>query len=62
MKKYYIVSFQYSERTYCTNIALSENLRAVIDHYQKYTWCSARPATEYDIQEAKRKNMPIIEI
>lgn len=62
MKKYYRVNFQYSESTYCTNIAIAESLTNVIDHYDKYKWASVRPASEYDIQEAKRKHMPIIEI
>ncbi len=60
MKKYYLVTFQYSESTYCSNIAIAETEEAVKAHYSKYGYVNIQEATESDIQEAKRKNKPFI--
>lgn len=62
MKRYYKVSFQYSEYTYCANIAHADNIQDVEKHYSKYAWSNVTEATEYDVEEAKTKGMPIIEI
>lgn len=62
MKRYYNVSFQYSETTFCTNIALAESEDAVKEHYKEYQWCSVRPAEDYEVSEAAKKGMPIINI
>lgn len=62
MKTYYKVSFEYSEGIYCTNMAHAENSADVEKHYSKYTWCSVREAAPYELDEAKAKGMPIIEI
>ena len=61
MKKYYLVTFHYSESTYCSNIAIAETEEAVKAHYSKYDYVNIQEATESDIQEAKRKNKPFIE-
>ena len=62
MKKYFTVSFQYSETTYCTNIAHSESVEAVENEYSKYQWYKISEATEAEVEAAKRKGMPVIEI
>lgn len=62
MKTYYKVSFEYSEGIYCTNMAHAESAADVEKHYKKYTWCSVREAAPYELDEAKAKGMPIIEI
>lgn len=62
MKKYFSVSFKYSENTYCTNIAHAENAEAVKAHYSKYEWVSVTECEEYEVETARRKGMPIIEI
>lgn len=63
MKKYFNVSFQYSESVYCTNIAHAESAEAVEAHYSaKYEWCKVSEATAADVEEAKRKGKPIVEI
>ena len=62
MKKYYSVSFKYSETTYCTNLAHAENQEAVKNHYSKYEWVSVEECGQSDIETAKRKSMPIVEI
>jgi predicted secreted Zn-dependent protease len=56
------VSFQYSERTYCTNIATALRLEDVEKAYSIYKWYSVKEATAADLEEATRKNMPIIQI
>lgn len=63
MKKYFSVSFQYSESVYCANIAHAESAEAVEAHYSaKYEWCKVSEATAADVEEAKRKGKPIVEI
>ena len=63
MKKYFNVSFQYSESVYCANIAHAESAEAVEAHYSaKYKWCKVSEATAADVEEAQRKGKPIIEI
>lgn len=59
---YFNVSFMQSESVFCNNIAHAENEEAVKKHYSKYAWCSVSPASEYDIEAAKMKGMPMIEI
>ena len=62
MKNYYNVTFQYSEAVYCANIAHADNEEAVKEAYKKYPWCSVKPASAYDVEEAKRRGKPIVEI
>lgn len=63
MKKYFNVSFQYSESVYCANIAHAESAEAVEAHYSaKYEWCKVSEATAADVEEAKRNGKPIVEI
>lgn len=63
MKKYFNVSFQYSESVYCANIAHAESAEAVEAHYsEKYEWCKVSEATAADVEEAQRRGKPIIEI
>ena len=63
MKNYYQVSFRYSENIYCTNMVLADSMDAALNHYcGKYSWATASEAKEYDIETAKRKGMPFIEV
>jgi hypothetical protein len=62
MKKYFTVSFKYSETVYCSNIAHAETAEAVKAHYSKYEWVEVRECEEYEVETARRKGMPIIEI
>lgn len=63
MKKYFNVSFQYSESVYCANIAHAESAETVVAHYSaKYEWCKVSEATAADVEEAQRKGKPIIDI
>lgn len=63
MKKYFNVSFQYSESVYCANIVHAESAEAVEAHYSaKYEWCKVSEATAADVEEAQRKGKPIVEI
>lgn len=62
MKSYFKVSFEYSEGIYCTNMAHAESAADVEKSYSKYNWCSVREAAPYELDEAKGKGMPIIEI
>lgn len=62
MKKYYSVSFQYSESVYCSNIAHAETVEDVENHYKKYSWFKITEATAADVEAAQRKEMPIVEV
>lgn len=62
MKKYFDVSFKWSDDIFCTNIAHAETEEAVKRHYAKYSEVSVKEAKEYAVESAKRKNMPIVEI
>lgn len=63
MKKYFNVSFQYSDGVFCANIAHAESAEAVEKHYsEKYEWCKVSEATAADVEEAQRRGKPIIEI
>lgn len=62
MKKYFAVSFKYSEDVYCSNIAHAETAEAVNTYYSKYEWVSVRECEEYEVETARRKGMPIVEI
>lgn len=63
MKQYFNVSFQYSEDVYCANIAHAETAADVEAHYSnKYAWVSVSPAADYEVDEARRRGKPIIEI
>ncbi len=62
MKKYFAVSFKYSESVYCSNIAHAETAEAVNAHYSKYEWVSVRECEDYEVKTARRKGMPIVEI
>lgn len=57
----YIVSFQYSENVYCTNLAIG-TYEAVEKEYSKYPWYLIKEATTVQVEEAKRKGMPIINL
>lgn len=59
---YFKVSFQYSESTYCSNIAKAETLADVEKHYSKYAWMSVSEADENEVKQAEKKGMPIVEI
>lgn len=62
MKKYFNVSFQYSNNAYCTNIAHAESVEDVERHYSKYGWVDVSDSTDYDIETARKKGMPVVEI
>ena len=61
--RYYGVSFHYGNGIYCSNIAHGE-YEAVKAHYEsKYDWVKVgEECREYEITEAKRRGMPIVEI
>lgn len=62
MKRYYKVTFEYSEGIYCTNLAHAETAEDVEREYSRYSWSSIKPAQPWDVDEARAKGMPIIEV
>ena len=62
MKQYYKVTFQHSENVFCTNLAHAETVQDVEREYSVYSWSSIKPAQPWDVEEARVKGMPIIEI
>ena len=50
MKKYYKVSFEYSEGIYCTNIAIAESAAAVEAHYSEYPWVDVKECSAWELE------------
>lgn len=62
MKKYFAVSFKYCEDVYCSNIAHAENAAEVEKYYSKYEWFGVRECEVRELETARHKGMPIVEI
>lgn len=62
MKKYFEVTFKYLGNIYCTNIAHAEIAEAVERHYKNYEQVSIRECSNEEVEIAKRKGMPIVEV
>ena len=62
MKRYFKVTFRYSESIFCVNIAHAESHDAVPVHYERYddVWIED-DIPPYELESAKRKGMPIVE-
>lgn len=62
MKKYFEVSFKRSESVYCSNIAHAETVEAVKAHYSIYEWIDIRECDGCEVEEARRRGKPIVEV
>lgn len=62
MKNYYYVSFEIREHIYCTNIAHAESKEKVWEYYSKYPWFYIRDIVNGEVEMAREKGMPIVEI
>lgn len=60
-KKYFAVTFE-KNGIYSANIAHAVKKSDVEAHYSKYNNCVIEEAKGYEVEEAKRKHMPIVEI
>ena len=58
------VSFRwYESDTFCTNICIAENEDVVKEHYcEKYKNVTVSPASDYAVEDAKRRGMPVVTI
>lgn len=61
-KKYFFVDFKWDDVVFCANIAHAENIEAVEKEYSKYSWYHIRDVQIGELEMAKRKGMPIIEL
>ncbi len=61
-KKYFSVTFQYDEEVTCANIAHAESEEVVRKHYSKYSWVDIKECNEYDVEEARHRQKPIVEL
>lgn len=62
MKKFYKVSFEYSEGIYCTNIAIAESAAAVKEHYSEYSWVDVKECPAWELETCRAKGMPFINV
>lgn len=65
MKKHYFnVTFRWSEdsNTFCSNLAHAENEEEVSKHYAKHAQVFISKASQYDVDEAKKRHKPIVEL
>ena len=60
-KQYFAVSFL-SGPVACANIARAASMEEVEKYYSKYEWSSVRAARPYEVEEARRKGMPLVTI
>lgn len=61
-KRYYSVSFQWDDVVFCTNIVHAEDIETVDKEYSKYKWHHIRDVLDGELEAAKRKGMPIVEL
>lgn len=61
MKNWYMVSFEYAEGIFCTNLAAAESVEDVRAEYAKYSNVTVNEAQPYEIESAKRRGMPVTE-
>ena len=62
MKKYFTVTYKHSEAIYCANIVHAETVEAVKACYSKYEQVNIRESEQYEVDAARRRGMPIVEI
>lgn len=60
--KTYMITFEMKENIYCTNLVIAENEESAKAEYGKYEILEIREAANYEIEEAKRKGMPIVTV
>lgn len=63
MKKWYLVSFKYSDKVYCTNLCIAKSKEDADKYYStKYSWVSVKDAAEWEVDMYKKRGMPVIEL
>ena len=63
MKTYYSVTFKwYNSDLYCTNIVCADTEDSVKEKYSRYGECFVKKCDESEVEIAKRKGMPIVEL
>lgn len=63
MKKWFLVSFKYSDKVYCTNLCTAEGAEDVEKHYRaEYDWVSVKEAAEWEVDTYKQRGMPVIKL
>ena len=63
MKNWYVVTFRWSEKVYCTNLCIADGAEQAEEHYKnKYECVSVRAAYDWEVETYKKRGMPIIEL
>lgn len=63
MKTYYSVTFKwYDSDFYCTNIVYTDTEDNIKEKYSKYGECFVSKCSEDEVETARRKCMPIVEL
>lgn len=62
MRKTYLVSFQYSEGVYCTNIVITDDTSKIEKDYSEYEWHTFRECADWELDSYKRRGMPVIKL
>jgi hypothetical protein len=63
MKKWFLVSFKYSDKVYCTNLCVADSVEDVEKHYSaKYDWVSVKEAAEWEVDTYRHRGMPVIKL
>lgn len=61
-KKYYFVIFKWDDTVYCSNIVHASDVKDIEKKYSKYGWHHIREVEYGELEIAKEKGMPIIEL
>ena len=61
-KNYYWIDFKWCDGIYCSNIVHAYNMDDVKKAYSEYEWMNVRDVQYGELEMAKRKGMPFIEV
>ena len=63
MAKFRVTFRWYDTDTFCTNICIADSEDTAREHYsKKYKDVTVRPAFDYEVEDAKRRGMPIVTV
>lgn len=66
MKKYYCVCYKHLKQNFCTNILVHaetiETIESIYEEYEEYLIVNIKECKGYEVETARIKGMPIIEI
>lgn len=62
MKSYFMVTYQINENTFCVNVAVASSRECVEKYYSGYKLVDIHEANDWELELARRKGMPFVEV